>query len=551
MYHLLYVLLLTSASCAAQCSTETITEGNYTGTGKSCKKTLRNSYGTKYEVRLRDGDWSFQNLDGVKYKKGAYKIDGDLSSKQGIWEFYEEGGRVIIKIEYNANRPVRIIALDSGVAYAGPDSIRVYSPDSINWNLDFAENGILKSWTFGDLGKWVEYNTPATAKKEYKPIIGIVGLQENDVDASSAPKIIKENIIWKDDEIIDIFPEIEPFIIDSSNIISASPNLIRNPEFLYKNKSLKDGTYVLSERTVDFWHGALESPDVFVKDGKAILGFRSAGLNYEVVGTELAQPLEAGKLYCASVQIRLKEQRIYALNRLGIWITANNGKKATRNEMGVEGIEIISPDEVPICLREGWMTIQGRFIAEGNEKYLYFGHFSDESNIRHWPLDSIYQATAFSGEIYYEMKNPVLKVLSAGESCPCNISDCPPEIPAPDTLAVAEDNFVLTSVQFETGKWNLLDIAFPALDSLAEYLMDNPTYELEIIGHTDDQGSASDNVKLSEKRAHEVLKYLEKKGVEKHRLTATGKGASDPIDDNDYEEGRQRNRRVEFTVRKI
>lgn len=112
------------------------------------------------------------------------------------------------------------------------------------------------------------------------------------------------------------------------------------------------------------------------------------------------------------------------------------------------------------------------------------------------------------------------------------------------------DSFVLTNVQFETGKWNLLPLAFSALDSLAEYLIDHEDYTLEIIGHTDDQGSFDNNRMLSEKRAKAVLQYLKKKGVKQDRMEATGKGDTEPVDDNGYEEGRQRNRRVEFRVKK-
>lgn len=532
--------------CYSQCHVETVTEGNYSGTGRICKKKIKNSYGTKYEANLRDGEWVFLNVDGVKYKKGNYLIEGELSVKSGIWTFFNESGTEVVKLEYKDNKPERILAVDSGMACAGPDSVRVYSPDSgVHWEVVFAENGLLKKWTLEDLGKWVPFNPTVKEKKEYKPIIGVVGLQDTDADASDKPKTVKENVFWTDEEMLEMFPQLEPLELDSQAQSATNPNLFKNPQFLQHNKSLKDGTYVLSPKVVDDWSPGMESPDVFVRDGQTTLGFRAAGQNYELVKTSLETPLTAGKVYCFSVQVRLKEKRIYALNRIGAWFVEKEQKNPVRAKMGQDGQLVISPDDVPICFRDSWLTIQGRFVATGNEKYVYFGHFSDESSIQFWPLDSIYTAPAMAGEIYYEMRKPILTELNTGESCPCTINDCPEE----EVIVLPQiDSFVLTSVQFETGKWQLLEISFEALDSLADYLIGNETYQLEIIGHTDDQGKPESNQVLSEKRAKEVMKYLHEKGVDKQRMSAIGKGAAEPIDDNSYDEGREKNRRVEFRV---
>jgi len=72
--------------------------------------------------------------------------------------------------------------------------------------------------------------------------------------------------------------------------------------------------------------------------------------------------------------------------------------------------------------------------------------------------------------------------------------------------------------------------------------------KIEIQGHTDDRGNDRYNMKLSDARAKSVMKYLTKAGVDKKRLSAKGYGETMPIDTNETEDGRARNRRVVFQI---
>jgi outer membrane protein OmpA-like peptidoglycan-associated protein len=109
------------------------------------------------------------------------------------------------------------------------------------------------------------------------------------------------------------------------------------------------------------------------------------------------------------------------------------------------------------------------------------------------------------------------------------------------------NNALLAQVQFAHDKDVLLATSLPVLDEVAKVLTDHPEFErVRIEGHTDGHGKPGYNRKLSQRRAESVLRYLVHVGIAPERLEARGCGADVPIAPNDTEEGRAKNRRVEF-----
>jgi outer membrane protein OmpA-like peptidoglycan-associated protein len=88
----------------------------------------------------------------------------------------------------------------------------------------------------------------------------------------------------------------------------------------------------------------------------------------------------------------------------------------------------------------------------------------------------------------------------------------------------------------------------PILENAAQLMRENPNWKLKITGHTDNIGGDDANMKLSTRRAEAVKDYLVKRGVSADRISTDGKGESQPIDTNDSDLGRARNRRIEFQV---
>jgi outer membrane protein OmpA-like peptidoglycan-associated protein len=124
--------------------------------------------------------------------------------------------------------------------------------------------------------------------------------------------------------------------------------------------------------------------------------------------------------------------------------------------------------------------------------------------------------------------------------------------PGPDKVILTPSNIaIIDKIQFETGKADLKPVSFPVIDEVIKVMKDNPQIELvQIQGHTDSDGTADLNRKLSQGRAESVMKYMTGKGTKTARLEAKGYGPDVPIADNATPEGKEANRRVEFNILK-
>jgi len=108
----------------------------------------------------------------------------------------------------------------------------------------------------------------------------------------------------------------------------------------------------------------------------------------------------------------------------------------------------------------------------------------------------------------------------------------------------------LNNIFFDVGKATLRPESYPELERLAGIMTKNGKMQIELSGHTDNVGSDEANLKLSEDRAKAVVEYLVSLGIAADRIIAKGYGETKPQGTNDTEEGRQLNRRVEFTILK-
>jgi outer membrane protein OmpA-like peptidoglycan-associated protein len=108
---------------------------------------------------------------------------------------------------------------------------------------------------------------------------------------------------------------------------------------------------------------------------------------------------------------------------------------------------------------------------------------------------------------------------------------------------------ILRNIYFDFDKASFKTESYAELNLLENMLRSNSAISVEIAGHTDAIGTRDYNIYLSRKRAEAVKDYLTKKGIDARRIKAVGYGKSKPLASNDDEnEGRELNRRVEFRV---
>lgn len=121
---------------------------------------------------------------------------------------------------------------------------------------------------------------------------------------------------------------------------------------------------------------------------------------------------------------------------------------------------------------------------------------------------------------------------------------------SPEALARLEERLRAEVAQepilFASGQASIDPSSDPILVRLAEAINATPGIDVEVVGHTDGEGAVEVNQDISERRAQAVLDRLVELGVDPARLRARGAGESEPIADNDTEEGRAQNRRIAF-----
>ncbi len=123
--------------------------------------------------------------------------------------------------------------------------------------------------------------------------------------------------------------------------------------------------------------------------------------------------------------------------------------------------------------------------------------------------------------------------------------------PKPKRVEVRDNRIVINDkIQFDFNKATIREESFDLLKEIADVIKANPHIKkISIEGHTSTEGSDKHNQKLSDKRAASVKKHLvEKESIADEMLSSKGFGESNPIADESTEEGKEKNRRVEFII---
>ena len=214
-----------------------------------------------------------------------------------------------------------------------------------------------------------------------------------------------------------------------------------------------------------------------------------------------------------------------------------------KDKDGVADKNDTCPDVAGIASLKGCPDSDGDGIADKDDKCANTqkGFKVDASGC---PLDQDKDGVADS-----EDECPTVAGLKDNKGCPAKEPEKKKEITA-DQITI--QNIKVEAVHFVSGKSYLTDFSKGILDKLLKTLNANPSYNVNAYGHADSQGSDDQNIQLSKDRIDTVVKYLESKGIASSRIIQQKAfGEAKPVASNDTEEGRLRNRRVEFEIFKM
>ncbi|MDC8004925.1 OmpA family protein [Aureisphaera galaxeae] len=122
-------------------------------------------------------------------------------------------------------------------------------------------------------------------------------------------------------------------------------------------------------------------------------------------------------------------------------------------------------------------------------------------------------------------------------------------LPLYDRL-INDGRLVMNDINFEVNSFVLQTSSYSILDRMVAMLTEHPELSLAIHGHTDSDGTNEFNQTLSENRANSVKSYLTRRGIEESRLTTSGYGEDQPVDNSGTDKAKAKNRRVEFVLKK-
>jgi len=267
----------------------------------------------------------------------------------------------------------------------------------------------------------------------------------------------------------------------------------------------------------------------------------------EYLQVELADSLKKGSIYFVSFQVQLGLSCNIACNGLGIFFSKDAMLAYETVNFPIKADVLNSANNV-IKDKNKWTQICGTFVAHGNEKFVTIGNFYSNQEMQYQLLDENLIVTPHINPMAYYYIDDV-QVLLYNDSLKLACSESQNQIPvAFKGYLKKQTKMVLEHLYFETDKSIILKESYYELDNLVSSLRRNNTLKISICGHTDNTGNIAYNQLLSEQRALAVKNYLISKGVSKFRISTQGKGDSQPISNNQTDEGKQLNRRVEIEV---
>ena len=353
------------------------------------------------------------------------------------------------------------------------------------------------------------------------------------------------------------------FLVGLGYVSAWGQNLVLNPSFeSFEDCPNKLGTFdrnvthwsVPSKGTTDYFNTCSKvtgAPENFNGIQHPVIGNAYAGFYFfapndyrEYIQGTLQKTLENDQSYVLEFHVSLAEGSDFAVKDFGVVLSQyplniNTQKYLSKGELyGSTGnkvhlLEIVGEEIYKD--KKDWLTLRTRFIAKGFENYLTIGNLRNNKTTQ--KVQTSRKATRKGAYYYID-----LVFLGTEEHANGSLEE-KIENYKPDTL------YVFKNVPFDFDRYSLDAEGRKSVSKVFRFLERHPNYRIEIKGHTDNLGTETYNARLSTLRAAAIATYLVELGLEANRVSYKGFGSSLPIDSNQNEIGRKKNRRAEFVIR--
>lgn len=332
-----------------------------------------------------------------------------------------------------------------------------------------------------------------------------------------------------------------------------SKNYVPNGSFEnYRKKSsnIKAAVPWTGIATVDYYMEPISNDTARQRGART--GTCYAGLRYqkkykEFLQVKLAEPLHRGYKYEVVYYIRLAFWSNALLRSIGCHFS----KAGYQGQGSLTKFNVLDTVSKTGGFQNGyeWMKIREVYTADGGEKYLTIGNFYP--NLRKEMMRINVFKLGFK-EAYYFVDDVQINWLKPKEEEVKIVYLDSLKYEKDSVLQVKKDIRVgekvsLNNIHFEKGHSYITPESFSELNKLVQYLLRKPSIQIRINGHSDNSGSKAKNQKLSEQRARAVFEYLISKGVQ-NKMFFKGFGSEFPVASNETDDGKMKNRRVEFEV---
>jgi OOP family OmpA-OmpF porin len=359
--------------------------------------------------------------------------------------------------------------------------------------------------------------------------------------------------------------------------ISFSQNLIPDPSF--------EDTSINVEENLQNWHKYFghDTPDYFnlgnshphndlfdrfmggtlPRDGDGFMGIfcyrvcpsKNSRNVREFIESPLICKLVKDSVYSFRISLCLDAESNIIIRNFGVLFTEKPREIKSESKLFLTKPSI-SFDSIWLDDISGWMTMQKSYTASGNENYIVLGNFAPDNKTFTRPREVKYDAgrkekwnlVKHESAAYYYIDDLVLEKTVALKAKHMKV---PVENPS-DEFELAkiktDSAIILNNVNFEFNSTQFTQGSDHDLDRLLRFMQDNPAIRIKINGYTDNIGSKRYNLRLSWQRSEAVKEYLVDRGITSDRIECEGFGYDRPLQQNNSEENRQMNRRVEFII---